>query len=260
MEIHSNFDSVVIIVGAIAAAMLLLFLLQLMWHPVNRGKHNDVVGPNLNVIGTTYAVLLAFMLSGVWANLRAAESNAEQEANDLVNLFRMAQTLPQPTRGQLRQLCLNYGRTMIEKEWPAMDREKDGLASADMMTELWNLVVSVNPATQSEQIGLDHTYYTLSSLTEHRRIRELESRSALPGLLWAVLIVGGIVTVMCSCLFGVENLTVHMVQVFFLTFLIAIVLVAIADVDRPFTGPVHVSPQAFELAVQSMKQEAGQVR
>lgn len=256
LTIQTNGDSIFVIVTAIATAMCALLILQRFWHPLKRGKHNDVVGPNLNVIGTTYAVLIAFMLSGVWANFREAESNAEQEANDLINLFRMAETLPQPQASKIRQLCLDYGGAMVEKEWPAMAQQQDGVASQPIMSGLWKTATEVQPKTPSEQIGLDHAYYTLSSLTEHRRIRELESRTSLPALLWAVLVVGGVVTVSCSLLFGVEDLKVHMLQVFFLTFLIVIVLVAIADIDRPFTGVVRVSPQAFRLATRSMEQES----
>ena len=69
--------------------------------PSTRLRHNDVVGPNVSVIGTTYAVLIAFMLSGVWTNLQAARLNAEQEANNLVNIFRFAHQLPPESRTQI---------------------------------------------------------------------------------------------------------------------------------------------------------------
>jgi hypothetical protein len=42
-------------------------------------------------------------------------------------------------------------------------------------------------------------------------------------------------------------------QVFAFSLLISLVLVAIADIDRPFQGAVHVSSYAFEQARQSMK-------
>jgi hypothetical protein len=70
----------------------------------------------------------------------------------------------------------------------------------------------------------------------HRRIRLLESRERLPALLWAVLAVGGIVTVGSTCLFGVDNFKLHMVQVFEISFLLSLMLVAIASIDRPFQG------------------------
>jgi hypothetical protein len=36
-----------------------------------------------------------------------------------------------------------------------------------------------------------------------------------------------------------------------LSFLISLVLVAIADIDRPYQGDVKVSPAGFELALQT---------
>ena len=91
-------------------------------------------------------------------------------------------------------------------------------------------------------------------MTEHRRIRLLESRQRLPAILWAVLIVGGIITVSSTCLFGVENFKLHLVQVFEISFLLSLMLVAIASTDRPFQGDVHVPPNAFRYALDTMNE------
>jgi hypothetical protein len=48
------------------------------------------------------------------------------------------------------------------------------------------------------------------------------------------------ITVAASCFFGVPNFRFHLFQVLVLTFLIALVLVAIADIDRPYQGLVKV--------------------
>ena len=85
-------------------------------------------------------------------------------------------------------------------------------------------------------------------MTEHRRMRELQSGTKLPPILWMVLIVGGIITTLSSCLFGTENFKLHCVQVISLTLLLSLALVAIADIDRPFQGAVHVNPIGFERA------------
>lgn len=60
--------------------------------------------------------------------------------------------------------------------------------------------------TSGDQEILNHLISELTSMTEHRRIRMLQSKKSLPGILWAVLIVGGIVTVGTSCFFGVDSL------------------------------------------------------
>jgi hypothetical protein len=99
---------------------------------------------------------------------------------------------------------------------------------------------------------MDHSLSELTSMTEHRRIRLLQSRQQLPPLLWAVLVVGGIVTVGSTCLFGVDNFKLHMVQVFEISFLLSLMLVAIASINRPYKGDVHVSPEAFRYALETM--------
>ena len=60
-----------------------------------RSVHNDVIGWQIAILGTIYAVMIGFMLYAVWNNFQTAETNANNEANDLVNLYRAADGLPQ---------------------------------------------------------------------------------------------------------------------------------------------------------------------
>jgi len=246
--------SILIIISCIAGALFALAVLRHYWAPSTRIAHNDVVGPNVSVIGTTYAVLIAFMLSGVWTNLQAARLNAEQEANNLVNIFRFAYQLPPESRAQVRTLARQYCEAMISDEWPAMARQTQSATAHRLIQQLWRALTTVQPRNSGEQTVMDHSLSELTSMTEHRRIRLLQSRQRLPALLWSVLIVGGIVTVGSTCLFGVENFKLHMVQVFEISFLLSLMLVAIASINRPYQGDVHVSPEAFRYALDTMNE------
>jgi ABC-type branched-subunit amino acid transport system permease subunit len=95
----------------------------------------------------------------------------------------------------------------------------------------------------------------LRGLTQYRRVRAMQSREHLPGILWAVLIAGGIITVAASCFFGVPNFRFHLLQVLVLTFLIALVLVAIKDIDRPYQGVLRVEPEGFRFAIRTLHNE-----
>jgi hypothetical protein len=57
-----------------------------------------------------------------------------------------------------------------------------------------------------------------------------------------------------SCMFGIDNFILHALQVVSLTLLLSLILVAIADIDRPFQGVVHVHPSGFERARQTFAQ------
>lgn len=252
---QSMVGSIFIIIGCIVGALVVLALFRRYWSPSKRPGGNDVVGPNVGIIGTTYAVLIAFMLSGVWNNLQGASLNAEQEANSLVNIYRFAFHLPPESKSQLQDLAKQYCTAMIQEEWPAMAHETQSANAHRLVQLLWYSLNSVQPRNASEQTVMDHALSELTSMTEHRRIRLLQSRRRLPPLLWAVLIVGGIVTVGSTCLFDVESFSVHLVQVFEISFLLSLMLVAIAAIDRPFQGDVHVYPDAFRYALDTMNEK-----
>jgi len=58
--------------------------------------------------------------------------------------------------------------------------------------------------------------------------------------------------VAASCFFGVTNFRFHLLQVVVLTFLISLVLVAIANIDRPYQGMVKVEPAGFNFATRTL--------
>ena len=248
--------NIFILVSMVAASMLFMTALNRFWPREKRQAHNDLIGWQLNIIGTTYAVILGFMLYTVWINFVAADLNADAEANAVVNVYRLADGLPAQQHMQIQQTARAYADTVVNKDWPAMARGDSGpLDSHHLNQELWRILMSVKAATPTELTAEDHALYELSALAEHRRTRRLQSTSRLPPILWFVLIVGGIVTIMSSCMFGASNNRLHTIQVFSFSLLIALVLVAIADIDRPFQGVVHVRDAPFRRAQQNMSEQ-----
>ena len=241
----STFQDVVLIVLSISLALGFLWILQHFWPSVQRRDHNDIIGWQVSVLGTTYAVIIGFMLYAVWTTLQSAEINADNEANCLVNAFRLADGLPAAQRVQVHQLARRYAQVVINEEWPAMLQGRLQPSGHGVIQELWTALLQTRPGNFSEQNSMTMTLAEVSSMTEHRRMRELQSGTKLPPILWMVLIVGGIITTLSSCLFGTENFKLHCVQVISLTLLLSLALVAIADIDRPFQGAVHVAPDGF---------------
>jgi high-affinity Fe2+/Pb2+ permease len=92
----------------------------------------------------------------------------------------------------------------------------------------------------------------LDAIGQHRLTRILQSTRQLPNVLWCVLLVGGFLTIVSACTFGTDSLKLQILQVFCLSVLVSLSLVAIADIHRPFHGLVHVSDYAFRRAQQSM--------
>ena len=246
-----------IIIASVLASLGFLFVVTRSLEAHSRKESNDFTGAVVTVIGTTYAVILAFMLSGVWSNLQAAQANAEQEANSLVNIWRISSNIDPTTGAEVQALCLKYAQNALSVEWPAMYSGKPlPPQGGEMISQLWLLAGQSQDRGGGTYVATYQFVEELRMLTEYRRIRLMHSREELPGILRAVLIAGGIITVAASCFFGVPSFRFHVLQVAVLSFLISLVLVAIADVDRPYQGNDIVQPSGFVTALRLFERHA----
>ncbi|HVP55328.1 MAG TPA: hypothetical protein VMU45_10060 [Candidatus Eisenbacteria bacterium] len=243
---------ILVIVASVLAALAFLYVVTRTSAAPARKESNDFTGAVVAVIGTTYAVILAFMLSGVWNMMQQAQANEEQEANALVNVWRLSESIDPTIGKQVQELCQKYAQSVLTREWPAM-KELTPMPreSSDILNQLWRLAGQSQAHSATDSIASYQLMEEMRMLTEYRRIRVMQSREELPGILRAVLIAGGIITVAASCFFGVPNFKFHVLQVVVLSFLIALVLVAIADIDRPYQGNVAVEPEGFVMAMRT---------
>lgn len=244
-------QSSLLVACGIALSLLLLWQLRRVWSPQSRKPHNDLIGWQIGFLGTSYAVIIAFMLSGVWSGYQSAETNVEVEANSLILLHRMADGMPAASCAQLKSLTRRYADAAITEEWPAMSEGTSNDSGARLIQSMWKIVLQGGEQTPREEIILNRVITELSSLAEHYRVRQFQSRSRLPSLFWLVLIAGGAITIGYTCLLGVESHRMHVIQVGTTSFVISLILVTIADMDQPFRGGIHVSPESFQMALKT---------
>ncbi|HUK74050.1 MAG TPA: DUF4239 domain-containing protein [Candidatus Bathyarchaeia archaeon] len=248
-------SDIFIIIGCTCGALLFLYAVGFLSSSHSRKESNDFTGAVVAVIGTTYAVIMAFTLSGVWYMFQGAQANEEQEANALTNVYRIATQLQDPNAVPIQALCLRYAENTVQREWPAMLNGNIPPEGRQIINQLWQLAGQAQAHAQPDAIAAYQLMEELRNLTQYRRLRVMQVRESLPGILWTVLIAGGIITVAACCFFGVNNFRFHILQVLVLSFLISLVLVAIADIDRPYQGYVRVSPAGFENALTTLQEK-----
>lgn len=248
----TDWQSLLIVILTVALSLFFMWGLNRVWPWDKRHAHNDIIGWQLSILGTTYAVILGFMLFTVWTDFGAAQINADNEANSLTNVYRLAEGLPDQQRTQLQMLARSYADIVINKDWPEMEADQLPEGTHKINQEMWKALMSIKNGSPTEIIAEDHALSELSELTEHRRMRLAQFAFRLPTVLWCVLIIGGGVTIASASMFGSANTSLHAIQVFAFSLLIALVLVAIADIDRPFQGAVRVDVFAFQRAQKSM--------
>ena len=148
--------NILVLALTIGASMVFMAVLNRIWPREKRQVHNDLIGWQLNIIGTTYAVILGFMLYTVWTDFVAANLNVDLEASALRNVYRLAEGLPEKQRAQLQQQAQSYADTVINQDWPEMDRGQIPEESHDINQVMWKTLMSVKVATPSEIVAEDH--------------------------------------------------------------------------------------------------------
>jgi hypothetical protein len=235
--------------------------LELVQHLVSaesRQRHNDVAGFIYAALGVIYAVLVALVVIAVWEEYQAASETVEQEANSVAEIFWLAHRLPEPEGTHLQELARSYAHEVVDKEWPLMEQGQAPLMVQEQGTPAgWTLIDDIRATLQEveprtpadEQLyaeGLDQ----VQILADARRMRLVAAEEGVPGVLWAVLIFGGVAVIGFTYLFGLENTWAHRLMVVTLAAVIGLVLFTIGAMEHPFSGGARIGTGAFELILE----------
>jgi hypothetical protein len=212
----------VLVIGVICLLALAgLELVQRLVPASSRQRHNDVAGFIYAALGVIYAVLLALVVIAVWEEFQAASVTLEQEANATAEIFWLGHRLLEPEGSHLQELAHSYAEEVVHKEYPLMEKGELHLMVHGQGTPAgWTLIDDIRATLQEiephtkadEQLyaeGLDQ----VQRLADARRMRLVASEEGIPGVLWSVLIFGGVAAVGFTYLFGLENTWAHRLMV-----------------------------------------------
>ena len=217
-------------------------------------RHNEVAGFIYAVVGVVYAVLLGFTAIIVWEQFRHAQEGVEREANALASLYRGAQVFPPDVRKQVEVVLRAYVRVVVEKEWPAMAEGKSSPEAWATYNQLWRIYHDFRPEDDHQRIWYAESLQRMNDLGDHRRDRLLSIRSGVPGVIWAVLIGAGAITIGFSFFFGTRNARAQGLMIAGLSVTIGVVLLSIVALERPFAGFTRVEPDPFHQVVEILDQ------
>ena len=120
-----------------------------------------------------------------------------------------------------------------------------------LLRQLRLKLLEFDPRTRGEQVLYERGLTQLHDAVDARRSRLLEVREGIPHLLWVVLVIGGVITVSFTYLFGLKSNVAHALMVAALTLLICAILFTIGEFNNPFSGIVGIRPDAFREVLRS---------
>lgn len=227
--------AILIVLGAAAVAALALALVHRragrpLLADAGRGR------PMLQVTGTLFAVVVAFVILAAFQTYNGARNGAQSEAQAVLDMARTAALFPPAQRDELRADLVCYGRAVVDQEWPAM-RHGDSSPVVDQWVSAYRrLFGQLAVRSPSEQVGLQDLVNLANTRTAGRLQRLSDDTATVPTPLWVALVFGGCVTVALQL--GMadprERLYVHGLMVAGLGALVAACLLIVYFLDHPY--------------------------
>ncbi len=236
-----------VVVGLSVSGAVIVELVARRVFPIEaRRQNNDVAAAMFSVIGVTFAVLLAFVVMLTFDGFAAARTAATSEAAMARDIADVSEGLSDPSRSLLRAALSAYLHDVIEREWPAQAEGRIEDFGAAPLRRLDGIARTCRPDGPAETDYHAALLTALARLQEARATRRLAAGSTVPAIVWAVMLLGGALTVASGSFVAAPNARLHLVMSATLAASGALVVVLVIVLSQPFRGSSRVSAAPFE--------------
>lgn len=210
-------------------------------------SHNDIVGFYFSGVTVFYGITLGLLMVGAWGTFTDAAAKVDAEAGTLDVLYRNVSFYPEPIRSQLQDELRRYARNVIDVAWPL---QRKGIVPMSNKTVLDNVERALDlfqPASEGQKILHSESCRLFNELVERRRQRHVFAKAGLSGSLWALVLIGAVISIAVTWCFHVKNKKMHIWMTGLLSSLLGLMIFLLAAMDHPFMGKLAVSPESFNL-------------
>ena len=244
-------------IGVIGVCIIFSVGLQLLtrWHfGVDRLIVNHkVAGFKYAVVSVSFAVLLAFVVVGVWAELVRTEHAVGEEAERFYNLHQSSDNFPEQVAGKIRQALIAYAIAVRDKDWPMMERGQPGSRSA---TEAYARLSVAVGQVKAENIGLlpsaNHAIILMQQIADLRTERLADVGGPMRPAIWSVLLLGAIITLGYPSFFATKDIAAQVLMTTGLAAVVGAILFLTIHLNYPFSGPGRLTAQPIDDVIQRM--------
>ena len=238
--------------GAVIGAMIVEGTARrLIPHEV-RVEHNPVASAVFTVVGTTYAVLLAFVAMLALEGYNRAEAVTGHEASLVEDVFQLLSGLSGPGPADMRQDIVAYTRHVVADEWPSQARGQSVPVQVPALQRLTQGALHTRPDDPADATLNALLLEKVAALGTARRERLIAARTSIPAIVWFVLIAGGGISVVFASLLGAPKLAMQLAMSSLLALSGALVLLVIVALSNPFEGDLAISDQPFQRVLTEM--------
>src|SRR5208337_154193 len=240
----------VVIVGVTVLAAFMVSLLTRGFFNARQLELDSALTTSVyGTLGTTYAVLIAFVVSGVWQSFSTAGAAVNSEANALTDLAVVLSSISEEKTRKTREAARLYVQSVVDhwdllaqaayKHTPA---EEINLATSFALSRS---ILAIKPDDARELELYSRALDAMGGWLDARRNRLRGAEGNTAGALWGLLIAGAFVLFAFHGLFVTHAWAVWAVLLLGFSFIVGLAFYLIFSLDSPFTGRLSAGPAPF---------------
>jgi hypothetical protein len=205
----------------------------------------------LGFVGASYGLLLGLLVVFAVGHYNDVQSVSQQEASSLVSLYDTVEVYPVHTSDPIRHDLLCYMRSIVQDEWPSMERGSQFEAGrtigfGDQLRSALRALPDSN-AVQGSAYGRSASLITDASASRQRLLFFTEPR--IPLALWVVIYVGAFLVFFLLAGHYATRPPGRIVALATVAVLMTVVVAVLASLDQPYGFGVHAQPDQMRQAI-----------
>jgi len=234
-----------LVLGTGLVAALICALLHRIVHHDRFRRYHEVGYAVFLQLGVIFAVLLAFVFNNVWSEYNVASQAVDSECASLHGIAILSDRLPSPARTAILADLHAYLTTVLDREWPDMQRRNESRATSARFQMLWQTVETVITDPADNQVR-GQLLSLLAAAHQSRETRLFQMTQGVPGLVWSLLIIFASGLVGCMLVFAAEASLSKAVLVGVFTSSLTLALLTVRMLDFPFESALQLSSRDFQ--------------
>jgi Protein of unknown function (DUF4239) len=210
------------------------------------------------MVGTAFAVVLAFVVLVAFQSYNSAKAGAEAEAVAVLEQFRTAEFFPAAQRDELQGELLCYARAVVHYGWPRMRDQRRSSEVQRWVGKLKLTFLTLDVQTPKRQAAFRQLLVEKDERTRGRRERLSEATPVITSPVWFVLVVGGLINIAFVLLFTArrESALVQGSLMAAVTAMVVTGLMLVWVLDHPYENRAGgIEPAEITRTIASMHQE-----
>ncbi|WP_086666459.1 DUF4239 domain-containing protein [Lentzea kentuckyensis] len=238
------------VIGAAVISAVLVVITRRFGSEEVGEKNLGAGGSVFSIVAGLHAVLVAFILISLFDASNGAEEQVQKEANALVAVDWSSDSLPEPAKTKVEQLIRDYVSTVVDDEWPRMrDGQEVDNRGWTTLNQLRDTIATAAPDGAWQEDRKAEAANQLWEVYQARQERLDAAGNGINPVVWLALLIGTGLSLLFPFLFGGPNLISQLLITITLSSTLVLLLFAIYQMQNPFSGGVHIPPDAFSSAL-----------